>query len=360
MAGKRISARENMLRTIFFQKPDYIPVSYAINTSYYFENDPEDVLDFQVRHPLLFPGFVRPERGTYLPWLKEHLPLVARKDEPFTDDFGCLWETSIDGMTGTVTKHPLADLDRFEQYHFPDPEICMGIGPVNWEQVRAKVEAAKKAGQFTTGGLRHGHTFLQLSDIFGYQNLMYAMADEEPILDEVIQGVEAFNTAIIKKYIEFGVDMITIPEDLGMQQGPMITPADFCRYIKPSYQRMMKLARDAGKIVHMHSDGDIRSLVDDIIEGGCQVINLQDLVNGIDWIAEHFRGKTCVELDVDRQSVTYSGTPKDIDDLIREEVEKIGTPEGGLMLVYGLYPGTPLENAEAVACALEKYARLGN
>ena len=187
-----------MLRTIFFQKPEYIPVSYAINTSYYFKNDPEDVLDLKARHPMLFPGFVRPERGIFLPWLKEHLPLVARKDEPFTDDFGCLWETSIDGMTGTVTKHPLADLEQFAQYRFPDPEVCMGIGPVNWEQVRANVEAAKAAGHFTTGGLRHGHTFLQLSDIFGYQNLMYAMADEEPVLDEVIKGVEAFNTAIIK------------------------------------------------------------------------------------------------------------------------------------------------------------------
>ena len=90
---------------------------------------------------------------------------------------------------------------------------------------------------------------------------------------------------------------------------------------------MMNMVRQAGKIVHMHSDGDIRQLVDDIIEGGCQVINLQDLVNGIDWIAEHFRGRTCVELDIDRQNITYAGTPKDIDDLIREEVEKIATPQ---------------------------------
>ena len=353
-----MSTRENILRTIFFQNPETIPVSYAINNSYYFTNDPEDVLDLKERHPLLFPGFVRPERGTFLPWLKEHLPLVARKDEPFTDDFGCLWETTIDGMTGTVTKHPLADLSNLSDYRFPDPNVCMGIGPVNWEERRIQVQEAKQRGEFVTGGLRHGHTFLQLSDLMGYQNLMYAMADEDPDLDKVIAGVEAFNTSIIRKYLEMDVDMITIPEDLGMQQGPMISPADFKQYIKPSYQRMMKLVRDAGKIVHMHSDGDIRSLVDDIIEGGCQVINLQDLVNGIDWIAEHFRGKTCVELDVDRQLVTYSGTPKDIDDLIREEVEKIGTPQGGLMLVYGLYPGTPLENAEAVATAMEKYSGL--
>ncbi len=30
--------------------------------------------------------------------------------------------------------------------------------------------------------------------------------------------------------------------------------------------------------------------------------------------------------------------------------------EGGLMLVYGLYPGTPLENARAVMDAMEHYS----
>lgn len=58
-----MSERENMLRTIFFKNPAYIPVSYVINNSYYFENDPEDVIDLKARHPLLFPDFKRPERG---------------------------------------------------------------------------------------------------------------------------------------------------------------------------------------------------------------------------------------------------------------------------------------------------------
>lgn len=346
--------RENMLRTIYFQKPDWIPVTFAINASCYYQYDPEDILDLKARHPMIFPGFVRPERGSFQ---APPLALVARKDEPFVDDFGCTWETTMDGLTGTVTKHPLSDLSRFAGYHFPDPEVCMGIGPIDWKAERERVAQAKASGRFTTGGLRHGHTFLQLSDICGYENLIYAMADEEPVLDELIAGIEAFNTTIIRKYLDMGVDMITIPEDLGMQFGPMISPEDFRRYIKPSYQRMMQLVRSTGTIVHMHSDGDIRLLVDDIIEGGCQVINLQDLVNGIDWIAEHFRGKTCVELDIDRQQVTHHGSAKDIDDLIREEVEKLAVPEGGLMLIYGLYPGVPLENAEALLCALEKYTR---
>ena len=352
-----LSARENSLRAILFQTPEYIPVTYKINPSYYFANDVDAVLDFQARHPLLFPEFVRPEDGgNFLEELRKSLHPVMRKGIPFVDDFGCTWESSTEGMTGLVTRHPLADLEDFTAYRFPDPETCMGIGPINWERFRADIAAAKSRGELTVGKLRHGHTFLQLCDICGYENLLYAMADEEPVLEDLLNGIDDFNCALVQKFLEADVDMVKIPEDLGMQKGPMLSPDQFCQYIKPSYQRMMQMVRDAGKIVHMHSDGDIRLLVDGIIDGGCQVLNLQDLVNGIDWIAEHLKGKVCIELDVDRQNVTFGGTPQEIDALIREEVEKLSSPEGGLMMICGLYPGTSLKNAEAVACALEKYA----
>jgi hypothetical protein len=86
------------------------------------------------------------------------------------------------------------------------------------------------------------------------------------------------------------------------------------------------------------------------------VINLQDLVNGIDWIAQKFAGKVCIDLDIDRQHVTPKGNPEDIEALIREEVEKMGSKEGGLMMTYGLYPDVPLENVKAVMSAMERYA----
>jgi uroporphyrinogen-III decarboxylase len=146
------------------------------------------------------------------------------------------------------------------------------------------------------------------------------------------------------------------PEDLGMQVGPMLSPDMFRTYIKPAYKRIMQPARDAGVPIHMHSDGDIRQLVDDIVDSGVEIINLQDLVNGIDWIADRFKGKTCVELDIDRQRITPYGTPAQIDALIREEVEKISTKAGGLCMIYGLYPGVPVENVKALMDAMEKYA----
>ena len=136
----------------------------------------------------------------------------------------------------------------------------------------------------------------------------------------------------------------------------MLSPDMFREYIKPSYQRLMKPARGAGCIVHMHSDGDIRQLADELIDGGVEAINLQDLVNGVDWIAAKFAGKVCVDLDIDRQSIVVQGTPQQIDALIREEVEKLGSREGGLTMIHGLYPGVPLANVKALMDAMEKYA----
>ena len=61
-------------------------------------------------------------------------------------------------------------------------------------------------------------------------------------------------------------------------------------------------------------------------------------------------------MDIDRQAITPYGSPAQIDALIREEVTKLGSKAGGLMMVYGLYPGVPLENAKAVMDAMETYA----
>jgi len=343
--------RKNLLKAIRFERPDYIPVSFHINDACWQYYPQDSLFDLMESHKFLFPDFIRPQ-GKYVP---EFSP-IARKGEPFTDDFNCVWETAENGITGTVTKHPLSDWAAFEDYVFPDPSKCMGIGPINWKEVEEDLKKAKEAQMLTKGWLRHGHTFLQLCYIRGYENLMFDMADGEPRLRKLIGMLEEFNLYIVNKFVDIGTDIMEYPEDLGMQNGPMISKSHFREYIKPSYKRLMAPARKKGIVVHMHSDGHLHELIDDIIDVGVDVINLQDLVNGIDWIAGKLAGKVCVELDIDRQFVTPGGTPSQIDALIHEEVKKIGRKEGGLMLIYGLYPGVPLENVKAVMDAMEKYA----
>jgi len=63
-----------------------------------------------------------------------------------------------------------------------------------------------------------------------------------------------------------------------------------------------------------------------------------------------------IDLDIDRQRITRFGTPAEIDALIRKEVKKLGSAQGGLMMVFGLYPGTPLENVKALMDVMKRSA----
>lgn len=342
--------RENTLRAIRFECPDHIPMAFHINAACWNHYDQQALQDLMEGHPFLFPGYKRQARVT------PHFGLNQRRDEPYTDPWGCGWITTDDGITGTVQQHPLADWADFADYRAPDPAVTDGTFPIDWSAIRTRVGHQKQHGALVSGGLPHGHTFLRLQDIRGYENLIFDMVDQEPRLTTLIQMVEDFNQAYVARWLALAPDLMSYPEDLGMQLGPMLSPTTFRTYIKPVYQRLMKPARDQGCIVHMHSDGDIRDLVDDLIDGGVEVINLQDLVNGVDWIAAKFAGRVCVHLDIDRQRITARGTPAQIDRLVREEVEKLGSREGGLMMIFGLYPGTPLANVGALMDAMERYA----
>ncbi|MBT7702592.1 MAG: hypothetical protein HN700_20065 [Verrucomicrobia bacterium] len=345
-----MTSSENIRRAIRFERPECIPMNFHINAACWNHYDQNALQDLMEGHPFLFPNFTRQEK------VSPGYGITQRKDEPYTDPWGCVWETTEDGITGSVHQHPLADWAALDDYVAPDPDKTDGTHPVDWPQIRERVKRQKENGDLVSGGLPHGHTFLRLQDIRGYENLMFDMVDERPELSRLIEMVEEFNYQLVLKWLELEPDIMTYPEDLGMQVGPMLSPDHFRTYIKPVYQRMMQPARDAGCIVHMHSDGDIRTLVDDLIDGGVEVINLQDLVNGIDWIADTFAGKICIDLDIDRQAITAQGTPQQIDALIREEVEKLGSKAGGLMMIYGLYPGVPLENVKALMDAMERYA----
>ncbi|MHC4741678.1 MAG: uroporphyrinogen decarboxylase family protein [Planctomycetota bacterium] len=342
---------ENLLRAIRFERPDYIPMDLHVNSACWHHYPNDALAELMAEHPLLFPDF--DESSVKSP---PELAPWEKAGEKYVDGWGCVWETTDDGIVGTVTQHPLETWDSFDAFTAPDPVVNLRMGPAQWDRIAGEPRRPGATGRLGNDSLQHGHTFQTLSDIRGYENLLFDMADNEPRLLKLIEMVEQFNLSVVNRYIELGAEWMAYPEDLGMQAGPMLSPEQFRKFIKPSYQRLIAPAREAGCIIHMHSDGDIRDLVEDIIEGGVEILNLQDLVNGIDWIAETLKGRVCIDIDIDRVQVTRFANPAQIDALIREEVQKLGAKKGGLMMIYGLYPGVPLDNIKALMDAMERYS----
>jgi uroporphyrinogen decarboxylase len=346
-----MNRRENILRAVRFDRPETIPVHVSINNACWSHYPQHFLQELMAEHKLLFPDYVMSHRP-----MKPHFAPFRIAGLEYTDSWGVVWRTLENGITGTVIKHALPTWDKFSTYVAPDPEKHYGWGEIDWEEETERITDAFQKGRIAKGSLRHGHTFLTLVYIRGYESLLYDMVDGEPNLERLLAMVEDFNLALVRHYINLGVEWMSYPEDLGMQQGPMLSPTLFRRYIKPVYRKLMAPALEAGCVIHMHSDGDIRTLVPDILECGVDVLNLQDQVNGLEWIREHIKTRMCIDLDIDRQRITRFGSPVDVDNLIRYEVEILGDPQGGLMLQHDLMPGIPLENVKALMDALERYA----
>ena len=353
-ATQAVNYRENLIRAYRRQKPQWVPIASGYPPMMWAEYDPGELENLMLTHPILFPGYKKGDVDPNNPYV----PPDMIRGRPYTDAWGCVWETNYTGMVGAVRHHPLADWAAFEGYRAPDPEKTDGMRPVDWAALRESREQARRDDAIFGLGLPHGHTFLRIQDLRGYENFMCDMMDEEPRISELIAMVEAFNLELIRRFVALAPDIILIPEDLGMQTMPMISPALFRKFIKPSYLRITRPVKEAGIIVHEHSDGHILDLIDDLVDCGGDVINLQDLVNGLDNIQSRVKGRMAIDLDIDRQSVTVTGSPKDIDDHIREAVTKLGAPEGGLSLCYQPWPPTPIANIRAVFDAMEKYCTM--
>jgi hypothetical protein len=139
-----------------------------------------------------------------------------------------------------------------------------------------------------------------------------------------------------------------------MQNGLAIGEYKWRKYLKPCYARMYGMCHEAGASVYMHTDGHILPIIKDLVDCGVNVVNPQIRANGLAGLERECKGKVCVNLDLDRQMFPFC-KPEDIDGHVREAIEYLGLPEGGLWLSAECGPDVPIDIIEAICVALEKY-----
>jgi uroporphyrinogen-III decarboxylase len=300
------------------------------------------------------------EFGNRLKWLENSSPYVSvgisresihKSGSEMTDIWGCGWLYPLESHDGLCIKHPVSSWADLKSYNPPDPD-----NHTNWKKAKENIERSKAQGKVAHGGTDHGFIFLRLTYLRGFQNLMIDMADNRSELNELIGIVEDYWFQVVSRWIELGVDAIGFGDDLGLQNALPISPEAWRRYIKPSYKRIFSHCRSNGVHVFLHSDGYIVDIIPDLIECGVSRLNPQDLVNGLDNLARLAKGKVFLHLDIDRQNITVFGSPQEIESHIYNCIKTLGSVNGGLSLIWYVFPPTPIQNIEAGYKAMDKYA----
>jgi uroporphyrinogen decarboxylase len=151
------------------------------------------------------------------------------------------------------------------------------------------------------------------------------------------------------------IDVILFGDDLGGQNGPLMSPAMYRRYYKPWHNLLWRRAKELAPHVnvHLHSCGGIEPLLEDLIEAGLESANpVQITARGMD--PAHlkrtygdrftFWGGGC-----DTRHVLPHGTPDEIRSHVWDQIE-ILSPGGGFVFqqVHNILADVPPENVIAM------------
>lgn len=352
MRRPNLSYRDNFLKAVNFDYPEYIPC--RIHISWPLWNIYRERLKKLVEQ---YPLFFR-ETTTKVEYDQKQ-GLVYQK-RTIVDPFGCVWAFTIKGYQGIVVKHPLADWSKWRDYEFPDPDDGLpvegGEKLIPWEEVYSSLERMKERGDPVIAYMPHGFFFQRLYYLRGFTNLLKDFLKKPPQIYELIDALTEYNLELVKRVLKFkGIDVVCFGDDLGCQDRMPISPKTFREFIFPAYKKIFRYIRARGIHVRLHTDGHVIEVADQLVEAGVSILNIQDLVNGLENIEKVCKGKVCIDLDIDRQKIVPFGTPKEVKEHIKRAVEVLSMKKGGLMMIADLYPPVPLENIKALCEAFEEY-----
>jgi hypothetical protein len=342
-----MNERENFLRSLEFRNPQWIPFSVGFAWPVWHKYR-EDLEELVVRYPKVFGHY---QKGS-VSFDADPGP-CHRQGEYFRDNWGCLWYNIHRGLEGQVVESPLADWKALDTYQPPDLLKYTERGQRDWDRIKTDIEERKKRGFLTWGDGER--LFDRLYFLRGFENLMVDIATDDPHLPQLINMLTEYEMRLVQKWLSISVDVIGFHTDIGIQDRLMISPVKFRKYIKPMFKQLFMTCRNAGVHVLLSSDGRLLSIVDDLIECGVSRHDPQIRANTLEGIEKFYKGKICINLDLDRQMFPFC-SPGDIKEQVKEAVERLSLPEGGLMIFADVRDANiPLENIEALCEAGEEY-----
>ncbi|RPI84692.1 MAG: hypothetical protein EHM41_12745 [Chloroflexi bacterium] len=290
--------------------------------------------------------------------------LEVSEDRTFYDE----WEAGYHMPEGSnyfdYCFHPLAkarSVQDIDDYSWPDP-----LNPGRFKGLRQAVkqcfEQGEKAIMLTVspaGSWEHTWTLRgpeqALMDIIVNRDLY------EEILDRTVNFQIAQWTRALEEVGEW-VDVAALSDDLGTQNGPMMSPKLYRQLFKPRLTRLISAIRGMTRAkIYIHTDGSVYGFLPDLIDAGIEIINpVQKECRNME--PERLKKEFGDRLSFWGASVQTThleqNTPSEV---AAEALSTIRTlaPGGGFVFapIHNIQPGVPPENIVALLDTARRYGK---
>ena len=255
------------------------------------------------------------------------------------------------GTYGEAAYLPFADVtDPAELADYPWPTADW----FDYSGIKERCQAIKAAGGVA---MYTPYSFDFMNNIARTRGVTQTMLDiglRDPVFMLLLENRFEMHYETDKRVFEAAdgeIDVVHLCEDLGGQNGPLISMDTFNELFAERYRQDLELAHQHGALTMMHICGGVRPMIPRLIELGLDIFDVvQTAAKGmeIEGLARDFGadiafcGSMCV------QSILAQGTPESV----RREVEKRLHlfEKGGLILgpSHDIQVHTPVDNVIAM------------
>ena len=265
----------------------------------------------------------------------------------YTDEWGISWRSQPyttpygSGYYTEMVNHPLADEKAVLQYVCPDP-----TRPELYEEAERMVRDFKD--EYWIVGVTVTTIFETAWALRGLDQMLVDFITDPGLADAILDIPYQYHLAAAKKLVELGVDMIWTGDDVGMQTGMLISPRTWRRFFKSrmaNFIASLKAINPQVKVAY-HSDGNISSIIPDLIEIGLDVLNpIQPACMDPARLKQLYGDRLCFWGSMDEQHTLPFGSAEDVRQEVLTRLQTIGK-DGGLILgpTHHVQLDTPMEN----------------
>jgi len=276
---------------------------------------------------------------------------VARDVE--IDEWGIKYRVTTDYKAlPWFLEGPIQKPEDLEHYQMPDPYAHGRLR--NLSAVLKMVEdQIGVSASFPLGGPLTAASFLTGFDDF----LKYVIASPT-FADKLLDLQTCYCLEIGKQYIDAGVEIIFLNEDLGDVHGPLLAPKTLRERVLPHLKRLCEAFKNRGAKVLLHCDGNLNLIIEDLLGLGIDGLHPLERKSNMD-IAEiksRYGDKTCLIGNVDASVLLPLGSHEQIANQVKECIE-VAAPGGGYIFAsdHSIHPGIPGDRAKLLFQIAEKY-----
>jgi len=149
-------------------------------------------------------------------------------------------------------------------------------------------------------------------------------------------------------------------DDMAGKEGPYLAPRFYEKFIFPNLARLARVVNGLGAMLLVHSDGDLRPILDGLVGSGIDALHSIDPSSNMDihQVKEKYGDRICIFGNVD---CAWTLTRENVQKVVEETKSAIrrAAPGGGYVLSSSnvIHAAVPVENALAMVEVGHKYGR---